>query len=167
MWSNSWDCAHSSLFTRCDPTGISCVSSALFFDRGNETDENAPSFEDLSLSEALMELYSSLLYLFPHQNKEKSSKPNQERSYFFKKCSHLQIVFQLMTWCIAPSGRDILTQSLAERKAEADWERVGFIFHNCVISHILTFLTPCSPQGSDTGANSCLGNTTQELVLGF
>jgi len=44
------------LFTRRDRSGSSRVSSfALFVDRGNTTDENAPSFEDSSLFEVLME----------------------------------------------------------------------------------------------------------------
>lgn len=42
-------------------------------ERGNKTDENTLSFQDSSSFEVLMELYSSLLYLLPHQNEKRGA----------------------------------------------------------------------------------------------
>ena len=61
--------------------GVFLVLHYLLIERGNKTDENAPSFEDSSLFEVLMELYSSLLYSLPHQNenREEANQTLEER----------------------------------------------------------------------------------------
>ena len=103
--------AHPSLFTRCDPN-LAVVFLLLHYsliERGNKTDENAPSFEVSSLFEVLMELYSSLLYLLPHQNEKRAAANQTPEERLFFLWFYLQILFQCneTEQCIIPGSREV------------------------------------------------------------